>query len=66
MNIFIIIPRYKFLESRPWLIGTSPQAILGKVLIDQAVSASISTGLFYISKYNYLKNHFKSSTIYLV
>ena len=51
MNVALI--RYKFLESRPWLIGTSPRAILGKVLIDQAVSASISTGLFYISKYKY-------------
>ena len=42
--------RYKILESRPWLLGTSPQAVIGKVLIDQAVSAPIVLFLFFTGK----------------
>jgi len=43
----ILYAWYKILESRPWLLGTSPQAVIGKVLIDQAVSAPIVLFLFF-------------------
>ena len=32
------------------LLGTSPQAVIGKMLIDQAVSAPIILSLFYTGK----------------
>ena len=50
--MFHIVYRYKFLESRKFLLGKSPLVVIGKMVIDQAVSAPAVLSLFYVGMYN--------------
>ena len=51
-NIFCIIYRYKWLESRKSLLGKSVLVVIKKMVFDQIVSATIVLSLFYIGKYS--------------